>query len=81
MTLQDHIDYLGMAFRCVGMGFTNEHIETIILTTTAFKRKKAKFSVMDAAIIRAAILTKYPPALVDKVEFDELEELAKNEQD
>ena len=79
MTLQDHIDYLGLAFRCVGMGFTNEHIETIILTTNAFKRKKAKFSIMDAAIIRAHIVAKYPPVLVDKLEFDELEELAENE--
>jgi hypothetical protein len=75
MTLQEHIDYLQMAFRTVGLGFTSEQVETIMLTTKSFNRKKAKFTIMDAAIIRAAMNAKYPPVLIDKVEFDELEEM------
>jgi len=78
MTLQDHIDYLKLAFQTVGLGFNNEQVETIILTTKDFSRKKAKFTIMDAAIIRAHINSKYPPVLVDKVEFDELEEMTEN---
>ena len=74
MTPQEHIDYLRLAFQTVGLGFNKEQIETIILTTKAFNRKKARFSIMDAAKIRAEINTKYPP-VAEPAWFDELEQM------
>lgn len=59
MTPQEHIEYLKLAFRTVGLGFDNEQVEIIILTTKAFNRKKARFTLMDAARIRAEINLKY----------------------
>ena len=53
-------------------------IETIILTTTLIKQKKGKFNLMNAAKIRAQMNDKYHPVLIDKAEFDELEELEEN---
>lgn len=61
MTPQQHIECLKMAFQTVGLGFSDEQVETIILTTQAVNKKKYRFTLMDAAKIRATIDTKYPP--------------------
>ena len=78
MTHQEHQTYLKLAFQTVGYSFTDELIETIILTTQAVNKKKGKFTLMDAAIIRAAINAKYHPVLIDKAEFEELERMEEN---
>ncbi len=74
MTLQEHIEYLKLAFRTVGLGFDNEQVETIILTTKTFSRKKARFTLMDAANIRAEINSKYKTEK-DTELFEDLESL------
>ena len=57
----EYSTYLKLAFQCVGYSFTDELVETIIMTTKAVTKKKGKFTLMDAAKIRAEINTKFPP--------------------
>lgn len=79
MTPQEHITYLKLAFQSVGLGFTDELIEKIILTTQAVNKKKGRFSLMDAAKIQAYIHSKYPP--VPEVDlFDDLDSLCQEDE-
>jgi hypothetical protein len=59
MTYTEHITYLKLAFGCVGMGFTVEQIETILLTTEGVRKRKGNFNLMDAAKIKTAMYDKY----------------------
>jgi len=73
MTHEQHQKYLKLAFQAVGYSFTDEMIETIILTTTLVKTKKGQFNMMNAANIIAAMQAKYNPE--PEPVFDELEQL------
>ena len=79
MTPHEHSTYLKLAFQAVGLGFNNEQIETIIMTTKAVNKKKGNFTLMDAAKIRAEINTKFPPIKEPEL-FDELEEILNESQ-
>lgn len=76
MSPREHATYLNLAFRTVGLGFSDEQIEIIILTTKAVNKKKGRFNLMDAAKIRAEINTKYPPVVEPEI-LDELEQIEK----
>ena len=70
---QDKLELLKLAFQCVGLGFTNEQVELISLTSESVKKKKGNFNLRDAAIIQAEVYKKYHSE--KETEFDELEQI------
>jgi len=71
MNATEHRTYLKLAFQCVGLAFNDEHIETIILTTSMVNTKKGQFSLMNAAKIIADVNAKFHPVKNAEDEFDE----------
>lgn len=74
MTPKEHETYLKLAFQSVGYSFNDELIETIILTTRAVGKMKGKFTLMDAANIRAQMNAKYHPIKEPEL-FDDLDQI------
>ncbi len=73
MNQQDKLELLKLAFRCVGLGFTDEQVELISLTSESMHKKKGNFNLRDAAIIQAELYKKYHSE--NETEFDELEQI------
>lgn len=73
MTQEDKRTYLDIAFRSVGLRFTSEQLELVILTTETFRTKKEKFSIRDSAKILATAKANCEPESTP--EFEDLESL------
>lgn len=73
MTQEEKRIYLDAAFKSVGLGFTSEQLELVILTTEMFMTKKWEFSISDSARIIATAKANCEPE--NMPEFDDLESL------
>ena len=73
MTQEEKRMCLEVAFRSVGLIFTSEQLELVILTTETFRKKKERFSIRDSARILATVKANCDHE--NMPEFDDLESL------